>query len=514
MTSARRTVSIFMALILLATIGCGSSSSGGGEGGGPGSGGAGGSGTSKDAGIAGSGGVGAGGIGSGGVGLESGGGALDAARDVAAPQPDAPVDLPAAPDGGGGAVDAGTPGTGGAGGGGSCSNPQLTFGFTGQGDANPNFTSAAGARTAKDLFIFSGFMGPDPTRDAGSAGVPLLYVQAFDAKTVTSKGPAQILLVPPNPNNNLNYNQMIVTSAAVAPTGQIVIVYITYGDIFAAFLDSSGSASDGGVAGLQVQRVVQVQANNTSGRDAYIPHVFWSNSSQTFVVSGKVTTGGLFVEKYSVSGQAASGGTAVVPTDDPAGAYYAGGNQVGSVGESGNQLGVIYGSTLAATPPTLTVLDSGGNQVGSTVHLASASDNDGPYTVAGTSQGFVCFYSTGGPAIEVFAPTSGGAVAGVDAGTFSTFTFTGTQTIAAIAIADNVGTGGMGGVGVALLSASSTSFVYVNQDGVGHQGPVTVFGTGQVGGDNLSMTNFSGSFVVTFYHPSNHFALIAASGCP
>jgi hypothetical protein len=44
--------------------------------------------------------------------------------------------------------------------------------------------------------------------------------------------------------------------------------------------------------------------------------------------------------------------------------------------------------------------------------------------------------------------------------------------------------------------------------------PVTVFGTGQMRDDNLSMTNFNGSFVVTFYTPNGHFAPIAASGCP
>ena len=68
MISACRTASVFMSLVLLATIGCGSNTSTGGAGGGPGTGGVGGSGPSKDAGVVSSGGVGTGGLGSGGVG--------------------------------------------------------------------------------------------------------------------------------------------------------------------------------------------------------------------------------------------------------------------------------------------------------------------------------------------------------------------------------------------------------------------------------------------------------------
>ncbi len=128
MTSACRVASSFVALVLLATPGCGSSSSGG-TGGGPGSGGASGSGGSKDAGVVSTGGVGAGaggisadGTSAGEVGVGSGGGggsggALDAARDVAAPQLDVAVDMPANPDGGfgGGGADGGSGGRGGVG---------------------------------------------------------------------------------------------------------------------------------------------------------------------------------------------------------------------------------------------------------------------------------------------------------------------------------------------------------------------------------------------------------------
>ena len=177
MISARRTASVFMALVLLATIGCGSSSSGGGAGGGPGSGGVSGSGGSKDAGVVSTGGVGTGGVGAGGVGGSGGlkdagvvstegvgsggvgaggvggdsggagsggvgaggvggggasasggsGGAPDAARDVATTQPDAAADLAAKPDVGASGSDAVAAGSlggtaGGNGGGGAGGN--------------------------------------------------------------------------------------------------------------------------------------------------------------------------------------------------------------------------------------------------------------------------------------------------------------------------------------------------------------------------------------------------------
>jgi hypothetical protein len=41
-----------------------------------------------------------------------------------------------------------------------CPNPQTTFGFTGQGDSNPNFTSGVGALGTNLMYIFSGYIGP------------------------------------------------------------------------------------------------------------------------------------------------------------------------------------------------------------------------------------------------------------------------------------------------------------------------------------------------------------------
>jgi len=135
MISACRTASVFMSLVLLATIGCGSNTSTGGAGGGPGTGGVGGSGPSKDAGVVSSGGVGTGGLGSGGVGSGGrgsggvgSGGALDAAHDVAVPQPDAAADLPAKPDVGAGGADVGAAGDMGGAAGGAAGNSGDTAG--------------------------------------------------------------------------------------------------------------------------------------------------------------------------------------------------------------------------------------------------------------------------------------------------------------------------------------------------------------------------------------------------
>lgn len=86
------------------------------------------------------------------------------------------------------------------------------------------------------------------------------------------------------------------------------------------------------------------------------------------------------------------------------------------------------------------------------------------------------------------------------------------QANAARAIADQ--TGGAGGVGLALQYPTMVSFAYVNTDGIGHQGPDTVFPHTYATGDEVSLTNFGGSFVVSLYNASANSTQIAASGCP
>ena len=357
--------------------------------------------------------------------------------------------------------------------------------------------------------------------------------------TATSRGPAQVLVGTPEADFGVGgthfglggayYANLVVSSAAVAPSGEIALLYNGYDGLLAVFLDSSGAAGappDGGTqsitsaAGLSVKNIVNVASPYSDGADP--AHVIWSNASQSFVVSW-ATNSGEGVSKFTVDGQAVAGGVTMLPTDVPNGAVASSTEYIGegSAGESGNLLGVEYGSSVSGNrDPSLTVLDAVGNQVGSSVRLATLSAVSGYATLAGTAQGFVCVYDSSGasqPVVEVFAPSSSAGVA-ADAGAFPTFSFTGgTRTDGLRAIADDVGTGGSGGVGVAIQYPTSLSFAYVQANGVDHEGPVQVFPILNGGGTRLSVTNFNGSFVVTLYDDhdnSDHETQIAVSGCP
>ncbi len=429
---------------------------------------------------------------------------------------------------GGDASDAGPAGN-------ACPSAETQFGNVAQGDSNPAFFSGVGARTASQLLIFDTYDGPDPSGDGGGNNVGIVYAQAFDPQSGASKGPAQPLFTAPNlvtPAHtviNGGNGQFYLYSAAVAPTGQIVVTYSTrfylggsYDDgyaLYAAFLDSSG---DAGPAGLTLQKVVLLETATLGGQ----PHAIWSSSSQAFVLSWQYATSAWFVkvQKYLPDGRPAGGSTQVVPTIDPTGAIYgAGAYESGGVGESGNLFGVAYktSGSLGYYDPGLTVLDALGNPVGPSVdvQLPGSSQNAVWQTVGGTAQGFVYFFDQQSPSAvtEVFVPASpdagviGGDLDGGDAGGFQRFSFPGAvRANAARAVGDM---GGAGGVGLALLYSNGVSFAYVNADGVGHQGPNSLLAHSYGADDEVSMTNLQGSFVVSLYDNANHSTQIAASGC-
>ena len=392
----------------------------------------------------------------------------------------------------------------------SCVDPQLTFRNIGQGDINPLFSSGVGARTATELFIFSGYTGPDPAGDAGGANVERVYVQGFDPSTGTSNGPAQPLFAGPDPNpgNTL----LTVAGAAIAPTGQIALVYQTqsYG-VWVTFLEPSADAS---VGGLTVLRSVQFQA----GSYLSVPdcHVTWSNVTESFVVSAKTATNTVAIGEYTATGGGTAGGVSAVATDDTG--TTGDSAQQGGVGVSGSLLGVEWLSGLSSpTSFGLTVYNSIGSLVGGPTYVGLGGD-DTVAALAGTANGFVCAYCAyqhTTPTMILFASTSGGEIA--DGGTFPTSTLTTLSSSRVSAVSDNVGTGGAGGVGVAMLFDNSTGFAYVHADGHTVDGPVNVFSTGRAGGapSEISLTNYNGSFVITVYGQtgSNVFTQIAASGC-
>jgi hypothetical protein len=406
---------------------------------------------------------------------------------------------------------------------GGCATAQTTFASTSVGDANPYFTSGVGARTAKQLIVFDSYVGPDPAGDGGGNNVGLVYAQGFDPGTGASTGPAQPLFTAKDlsvPGNDVAY-MFTIMSSAIAPTGEIVLVYSIrfylsglYDEgtaLYAAFL---GPAGDAGV-GLQLVKSVQLETSAVYGQ----PHVIWSNASSAFILSWAYELNGdhIKIQKYLASGLAAGGDIDVVPTDDPSGLITNTNYEGGAVGVSGNLYGVAYQSNVVNAQPELTVLDALGNPVGAPFGVAPANGSDAWVAVAGTSQGFVYFYDNAPSATveEVFLPASvdaGVVGAGSDASTFGSFALGGDiRATSARAISDDMG--GVGGVGVDLLYPQGVSFAYINADGVGHQGPNQVFAHTAASGDYTSMTNFDGSFVVSLYVAANHLTQVSASSC-
>src|ERR1022692_4873482 len=330
----------------------------------------------------------------------------------------------AAGNGGGGTAGSGATGTagaqgnGGSGAGGSsaCANPQLTFGKIATGDTNPYFTSGVGARTATDLLVFNGYQGPAPGADGGGPSVPYVYVQAFDRSTGTSKGHAQVLFPVADPTREY----VSVEAAAVAPTGEIALLYSHANNpLYAAFL-APATGADAGVAGLTVlqSNVVVSPVFTHSGGTTESAHVFWSNATQSFVMSWVGDAYTESIGEFSATGQN-MGSVAAVHTDN---GTTAGNVTESCAGASGDLLAIDWLSGIPGKNQTgITVYDTSGTQVGGFTYVASQPN--GLAELAGTANGFVLVYApeTGGlTTTGVFIPATAGGLA--DAGTFPTYT--------------------------------------------------------------------------------------------
>ncbi|MDP9002285.1 MAG: hypothetical protein M3O46_19510 [Myxococcota bacterium] len=400
----------------------------------------------------------------------------------------------------------------------SCPSAQTQFGNIAVGDANPNFTSSVGVRTATQLLVFSGYNGPDPSGGDGggdSGGVNLVYWQAFDPVTAKSIAPAQPFLLP----DSTSLGSIYIEDVAIAPTGEIALLYshVTAGGVTglhglnAAFL---ASPSDAGSGALQVQQTLQLESYDigSPAQQAGQPHVIWSTLSRAFVCSWTYyapSPGFVKVKKFLATGAAAGGGTDTVPTTQPQGYIR---NESGSVGTSGSLFGVAF-LDYSTVYPYLTLLDAQGNQVGTSIQIAVQQPSNYWVTVAGTSQGFV-FLLGSQPVSEWFVPVvaDGGVATPPDGGTFSGFTVSGTLGASAgRAIGDD--TGGAGGVGAGLLYGNGVSFMYVQADGITHLGPNQVISHAYVAGDEMAITQFAGSFGVSLYSSGEHLTRMAASGC-
>jgi hypothetical protein len=407
----------------------------------------------------------------------------------------------------------------------TCVSAQTQFGNTVQGDSNPGFTSGVGARAGSALLIFSGYSASGA--DGGTIGdggasvdagfVNLVYVQAFDASTARSLGPAEPLFSAPSGAG------FVLESAAVAPTGQIAIAF-SYGGpyafeaggssqaaLYAAFL---GPSVDAGEAGLSLQRTVALENGPITGQ----PHIIWSASMGAFVFSWEyLNVNAWFVgtKNFLPDGEAA-GGADPVPTDTPGDNVhnYQYGLEQGSVAAGPNFLGMAFQSD-SNLAPMLTILDLSGNAVGSPVQIAPINNSIGWQTVAAVADGLVYLYSNGNAVSERFVAISGDAGAASldasDAG-LSGFTFAGIGALDVHAISDDVS--GPGGVGAAMLYPDGLSFSYVDADGATHVGPSSVIAHTYAPGDVFNISNFRGSFVVSLYSAATQSTQVAASGCP
>jgi hypothetical protein len=391
-----------------------------------------------------------------------------------------------------------------------CPSPQTQFGFPAQGDVNMHFVSGVGVRTAKSLLIFDGFSGPDPQSDAGTL-VGLVYAQAFDPATGNSLGPAMPLFDVPGTTPN---TAVTLVDVSIAPTGEIALLYKNYTStvapaLWATFLSQTGG--DGGVAGVQVQRTVQVESVTTSNE-----HAIWSVASQSFVFSWMYNDGAqkLKVRKFFPTGASAGSDTNTVPAS-----FYSGYVQAG-VATSGDLLAVGWTMNPGGYPhtPYLTLLDPTGNQFGGYVKITSdAGDADNFFSVGGTAAGFVSICADGATVHEFFSPVSGdaGVVGGpgdpsLDGGAFAGFSFASTAVDSRTISEDP---SGAGGVGVGLLEKTGVSFLYIGADGVSHVGPTTVFSHAYGGTDQIAVTSTGGSFGVSLFDSAGHSTMMAASGC-
>jgi hypothetical protein len=425
------------------------------------------------------------------------------------------ADVPVTGGGGSGGGGGGTGGVGGGGAGGSgtvtvC--PQTQFGLVAEGDSNPNFYGGVGLRTATQLLNFTAYTGPDPNgpTDAGTSTVGLVYVQAFDPVSAQKQGPAQPLFTPQYVTNLGASAGPFSLVAAIAPTGQVAIIYWNGYGIGAAFLGPAAGDAGASPGNLQVTRQVQLEVSGIGS----LPHVIWSVAFNAFVFSYQLgdVNQPIHVRKFFSDGRPVGGDTDGVPTDI---SDNRGGSNTGFavVTNQNPYLGVFYGQ-YGGYATFLTVLDTQGNQVGTAFPLGARGA--AWLTGAATSTGYVAFYDQGGIQASFISPDAKGNVSAAqytDAGVLDGFHFNGTEAAnRAIALNDDVG--GAGGVGLAIAYNGKVSFAYVNPDH-SHVNPATVVAhTWASGYDYLNISNSAGSFAVSLWSNAEHMVHVAATTCP
>jgi len=378
------------------------------------------------------------------------------------------------------------------------------------------------------MLLFNGYAGPNPGGfDAGpdAGGVGLVYAQAFDATTGAMQGASAPLFQVPYGS------QVTVEDVAISPSGQIALLVgigtETFGyeqtnatgvtQLFAAFLEANPDAG-GGAVRLSVTQLVQVETYAVYGQ----PHALWSASGNVFVFSWEYANGGAYlakVRRFLPSGAGAGGDTDAVPTQYGTDQVAEGWYDTAVVGASGDLLGVAY--RKGSYVPALTLLDVHGNEVASPLEGLNydlAGGGTSYVAIGGSSAGFVMAYENGSGVTGEFISTAadGGFLTDAgDGGHLARFTFPGAQvSLEGRAVNDSPGaSGGGGGVGMATLYPDGVSFTYFSATGSIISGPGQVIAHSHAAGDEVTLSNFGGSFGVALYSASGHSTQMAASGC-
>jgi hypothetical protein len=437
-----------------------------------------------------------------------------AGADGGADAPTTGIDAPASgvdaiATGGGGSTGSkvdGSPPTAGASGN-TCAPGQTpsNFGLVATSDSDPKYTSGVGVLTATEFLVFNAYYGPASTDGGTGANVNRIDVQHFDPITRASKTKSTPLLMAPGDSG------IYINGAALAPTGEIAIIYSAYSGgwgVYLAFLDKN--------LGLTLTTLFVSVGSDHYQDQSYVQ---WLNGQ--FVASSIVYTGN-FTMKLGKFGADGSNPqlTRVIPTDDPSG-YVTNYNPAeGQVAFSGGTFAIAYFSLLGQLPH-LTFVDASdpfSAEVASPVTLPSADQGtSGFFAVAGTSQGFVTVYNgtsslNAGSLLATFVSNSASGDAGVPVG--ATHSFLGGRGYAGYWSADGRSDGTGAGFAV-LYPDGSVSFLYFNADGSTHSSPQIAMYQPNLAsnGDEVKLTNFGGTFAVSLYSSAEHLTRMVASIC-
>jgi len=408
----------------------------------------------------------------------------------------------------------------------ACPGTPLTlFGKIATGDSNPNYASGVGARLPTEMVMFYGFTGyddvPDGGADAGStmgAYVNRIDYQRFDL-TGKAKGPAQRLAVVEGGQVGTAV-EMVVDGAAVAPTGEVAVIY------------DAGSSSAGAIYlkllapdTLAVAQTIQLQSLGGT-RYGLQAHVQWEDGQ--FVASwvsynNSTDTSYLNLSTFLKDGTP-TGSSNSIPTNNSNSTVRNVNYEQASVAFVGGTFAIAY-EAASGDLPFLSFMGTNGNPIGQTLALPYSTAPTSQFTVVGaTTKGFVAVYNgqipqgDGGPAPTPFATLATfvpppGADGGVAVG--DTFVFPGlaayNQQNGARASSDALG------AGFALLSPDGkATFSYFTDTGTRRSGPAQIIQ--EMGasdpGDGLSLMNLEGSYAISLFSAAEHRTRMAVSGCP